>query len=39
MNLLVLFGHGPGAIWSDMEKLLAVGLLVALRTFRWERAA
>jgi ABC-type sugar transport system ATPase subunit len=38
----LIFGHGPGAIWSDLGKLLAwlvAGLLVSLRTFRWERAA
>jgi hypothetical protein len=42
MRQALIFGHGPGAIWSDLSKLLAwlaVGLLVALRTFRWERAA
>src|SRR5512132_1165847 len=42
MRQALIFGHGPGAIWPDLRKLLvwlAVGLLVALRTFRWERAA
>ena len=42
MRQALIFGHGPGAIWSDLSKLLAwlvVGLLVSLRTFRWERAA
>jgi ABC-2 type transport system permease protein len=42
MRQALIFGHGPGAIWTDMRKLLAwlvVGLLVAVRTFRWERAA
>jgi ABC-type polysaccharide/polyol phosphate export permease len=42
MRQALIFGHGPGAIWTDMRKLLAwlvVGLLVAMRTFRWERAA
>jgi ABC-2 type transport system permease protein len=42
MRQALIFGHGPGAIWPDMRKLLAwlvVGLLVAVRTFRWERAA
>jgi ABC-2 type transport system permease protein len=41
MRQALIFGHGPGAIWPDVRKLLAwlvVGLLVALRTFRWERA-
>jgi hypothetical protein len=38
----MLASDGPGAVWPDARKLLAwlaVGLLVALRTFRWERAA
>ena len=42
MRQALIFGHGPAAIWPDLWKLLAwlaVGLLVALRTFRWERAA
>jgi ABC-2 type transport system permease protein len=42
MRQALIFGHGPGAIWTDLRKLLAwlvVGLLVAMRTFRWERAA
>jgi ABC-2 type transport system permease protein len=42
MRQALIFGHGPGAIWSDLRNLLAwlvVGLLVAVRTFRWERAA
>jgi ABC-2 type transport system permease protein len=42
MRQALIFGHGPGAVWTDMRKLLAwlvVGLLVAVRTFRWERAA
>jgi ABC-2 type transport system permease protein len=42
MRQALIFGHGPGAIWPDVWKLLAwlvVGLLVALRTFRWESAA
>jgi ABC transporter/ABC-2 type transporter len=42
MRQALIFGHGPGAVWPDLRKLLAwlvVGLLVALRTFRWERAA
>jgi ABC-2 type transport system permease protein len=42
MRQALIFGHGPGAIWPDARKLLAwltVGLVVALRTFRWERAA
>jgi ABC-2 type transport system permease protein len=42
MRQALIFGHGPGAVWSDTRKLLAwlvVGLLVAMRTFRWERAA
>ena len=42
MRQALIFGHGPGAIWPDVRKLLAwlaVGLLVSLRTFRWERAA
>ena len=42
MRQALIFGHGPGAIWPDLRKLLAwlvVGLLVSLRTFRWERAA
>jgi ABC-2 type transport system permease protein len=42
MRQALIFGQGPGAIWPDVEKLLAwlvVGLLVAMRTFRWERAA
>jgi len=41
MRQALIFGHGPGAIWPDLRNLLvwlAVGLLVALRTFRWERA-
>ena len=41
MRQALIFGHGPGAIWPDVRNLLvwlAVGLLVALRTFRWERA-
>jgi ABC-2 type transport system permease protein len=41
MRQALILGHGPGAIWPDARKLLAwlaVGLLVALRTFRWERA-
>jgi ABC-2 type transport system permease protein len=41
MRQALIFGHGPGAIWPDVRKLLAwlvVALLVALRTFRWERA-
>jgi ABC-2 type transport system permease protein len=42
MRQALIFGHGPGAVWPDARKLLAwlaVGLLVSLRTFRWERAA
>ena len=42
MRQALVFGHGPAAIWPDARKLLAwlaVGLLVSLRTFRWERAA
>ena len=42
MRQALIFGHGPGAIWPDLWKLLAwlaVGLVVSLRTFRWERAA
>ena len=42
MRQALIFGHGPGAIWPDLRNLLAwlaVGLLVSLRTFRWERAA
>jgi ABC-2 type transport system permease protein len=42
MRQALIFGHGPGVIWPDVRKLLAwlaVGLLVALRTFRWEHAA
>jgi ABC-2 type transport system permease protein len=42
MRQALIFGHGLGAIWPDVWKLLAwlaVGLLVSLRTFRWERAA
>jgi ABC-2 type transport system permease protein len=42
MRQALIFGQGPGAIWPDARKLmawLAVGLLAALRTFRWERAA
>jgi ABC-2 type transport system permease protein len=42
MRQALIFGHGPAAIWPDARKLLAwlaVGLLVSLRTFRWERAA
>ena len=38
----LIFGHGLGAIWPDVWRLLAwlaVGLVVSLRTFRWERAA
>jgi hypothetical protein len=38
------YEDGPATccIWPDLRKLLvwlAVGVLVALRTFRWERAA
>ena len=42
MRQALIFGHGPGDVWPDVRRLLAwlvVGLLVALRTFRWERAA
>lgn len=42
MRQALIFGHGPGATWPDVRKLLVwliVGLAVALRTFRWERAA
>ena len=42
MRQALIFGHGLGAIWPDAWKLLAwltIALLVALRTFRWERAA
>jgi ABC-2 type transport system permease protein len=42
MRQALIFGHGIGAIWPDARKLLiwlVVGLLVSLRTFRWERAA
>jgi ABC-2 type transport system permease protein len=42
MRQALIFGHGLGAIWPDIWKLLAwlvVGLVVALRTFRWERTA
>jgi ABC-2 type transport system permease protein len=42
MRQALIFGHGPGAIWPDLRTLLAwlvVGVLVSLRTFRWERAA
>ena len=41
MRQALVLGHGPGAIWPDLRTLLAwlaVGLLVSLRTFRWERA-
>jgi ABC-2 type transport system permease protein len=39
MRQTLVFSHGLGAIWPDIRNLLAwlaVGLLVALRTFRWE---
>ena len=42
MRQELILGHGPGAVWHDVRDLLAwlvVGLLVALRTFRWERPA
>jgi ABC-2 type transport system permease protein len=42
MRQALVLGHGPGAIWPDLRNLLvwlAVGLLISLRTFRWERAA
>jgi ABC-2 type transport system permease protein len=42
MRQALIFGHGPSAIWPDLRSLLlwlAVGLLVAVRTFRWERAS
>ena len=42
MRQTLVLGHGPGAIWPDLRNLLvwlAVGLLISLRTFRWERAA
>jgi ABC-2 type transport system permease protein len=42
MRQALILGHGPGAVWHDVRNLLAwlvVGLLVALRTFRWERPA
>jgi ABC-2 type transport system permease protein len=42
MRQTLIFGHGPGAVSADLRKLLVwlvVGLLVAMRTFRWERAA
>jgi ABC-2 type transport system permease protein len=42
MRQALIFGHGPADIWPDVRKLVAwlvVGLVVALRTFRWERAA
>jgi ABC-2 type transport system permease protein len=42
MRQALIYGHGPGAIWPDIRTLLAwlaVGLLLAMRTFRWERAA
>ena len=42
MRQALTFDQGPGAIWPDARKLLAwlaLGLLVAMRTFRWERAA
>jgi ABC-2 type transport system permease protein len=42
MRQALIFGHGPSTIWPDLRNLLAwlvVGLLVALRTFRWERTA
>jgi ABC-2 type transport system permease protein len=42
MRQALIFGHGLGAIWPDVWKLLAwlaVGLFVSVRTFRWERAA
>jgi len=41
MRQALIFGHGLGAVWPDIRNLLlwlAVGLLVAMRTFRWERA-
>jgi ABC-2 type transport system permease protein len=41
MRQALVLGNGPGAIWPDLRILLAwlaVGLLVSLRTFRWERA-
>ena len=42
MRQALVLGHGPAAIWPDLRNLLAwlaVGVLVSLRTFRWERAA
>jgi hypothetical protein len=41
MRQALIFGHGLGAVGTDLSKLLAwlvVGLVVALRTFRWEQA-
>jgi ABC-2 type transport system permease protein len=40
MRQTLIYGHGPAAIWPDLRTLLAwlaAGLLVSLRTFRWER--
>jgi ABC-2 type transport system permease protein len=42
MRQALILGHGLGAVGTDLSKLLAwlvVGLVVALRTFRWEQAA
>jgi ABC-2 type transport system permease protein len=42
MRQALILGHGLGAVWPDVRNLLAwlaVGLVVALRTFRWEHAA
>jgi ABC-2 type transport system permease protein len=41
MRQALILGHGLGAVGTDLSKLLAwlvVGLVVALRTFRWEQA-
>ena len=41
MRAALILGYGLGAIWPDVRNLLlwlAFGLLVAVRTFRWEPA-